>query len=93
MYFIYVYIASCIASEVLFVNHLYSAPSPSLAVQAGFRTRHITTFVITAACRNATHSANLRAKVLVYLIFQTKKHQQLLGALSSESIFIFKARF
>ena len=33
----------------------------SLAVQAGLRTRHITSVAITTACRNATHSANLHA--------------------------------
>ena len=30
-------------------------------MQAGLRTRHITTVAITTACRNATHSANLHA--------------------------------
>ena len=28
-------------------------------MQAGFRTRNITTVAITAKCRNVTHSANL----------------------------------
>ena len=37
--------AICKALEALLVNHLYSAPSLGalVAVQAGFRTRHITT--------------------------------------------------
>ena len=37
---VHLYSAICIASEALFVNHLYSAPSQGL-LQAGFRTRHI----------------------------------------------------
>ena len=49
-YFIYIapfaYIFISIASEALFVNHLCSAsfPRAQAAAQAGFRTRHITTY-------------------------------------------------
>ena len=38
---------------------VYKAPIPE--VQAGLRTLHVTTVAITAASRNATHSANLHA--------------------------------
>ena len=50
------------------IYHLYSAPTrgPSLAVQAGLRTRHITTVAITTACRNAIHSANRHWNVIVF---------------------------
>ena len=37
-------------------------------MQAGFRTRHITTVAITTVCRNATHSANLHDNFKIYLI-------------------------
>ena len=53
---IHLYSALCIASEALLVNHLFSAPSQGAlaAMQAGFRTRHISTVAINAACRNVT---------------------------------------
>ena len=36
-----------------------------MAVQAGFRTRHITTAAITDVCRNVTHSTDLLAKCML----------------------------
>ena len=39
-----------------------------LAVQAGLRTRHITTVAIMTACSNATHLANLHAIIFLYLM-------------------------
>ena len=57
--------AICIASEALFVNvHIALLSGALAAVQAGFRTRHITTVAIAVVCRNATHWAKLHAKWL-----------------------------
>ena len=55
------------ASEAFFVNHLYDAPSRG-HMQAGFRTRHITTVDITTASRDATCSANLHAITMVLVM-------------------------
>ena len=37
-------------------------------MQAGLRTRHITTVIITTACRNATHSAIMHVIVIGYIL-------------------------
>ena len=58
---VHLYSAICLASEALFVNHLYSAPSQGCLRQCrlGFEHGTLQLFAIIAVCRNAIHSANL----------------------------------
>ena len=63
---LYLYLSDllCALRENTFKSlyHLYSAPTRwrSLTMKARLRKRHITTVVITAACRNTIHSANFK---------------------------------
>ena len=54
-------------------------------MQAGLRTRHITTVAITTACRNAIHSANLHARwynrytdILIWQIYWYNRYNDIL---------------
>ena len=55
------------------LNNLYSAPSQGRLRQFRLGFENITTVAITALCRNVTHSANLHARFVVFIM---KLHQK-----------------